>query len=134
MSTIVIQRLVNDHTSYIISLRAKYEAGRVATEYWSASNLCDNLDSYTPVERGGLQGTDRVVTTCRLPLNRGKGQCIDLSLHTQAPRLRIQKLLKSPRVPDPMDRQVKNLSTPKGTMNHHLKLSSNSTHISHTNN
>ena len=50
---------------------------------------CDNLDSYTLVERGGLQGTDRAVTTCRLPLNRGKGQYIHLSLYTQASRLRI---------------------------------------------
>jgi hypothetical protein len=35
----VIQRLVNDHTSYIISFRAKCEVGSEATEYWSASNL-----------------------------------------------------------------------------------------------
>jgi hypothetical protein len=32
-STIVIQRLVNNHTSYIFSFRATCEAGRVATEY-----------------------------------------------------------------------------------------------------
>jgi hypothetical protein len=30
-------------------------------------------NSYTPVERGGIQGTDKAVTTCRLPLDRGKG-------------------------------------------------------------
>jgi hypothetical protein len=28
---------------------------------------CDNLDSYTPNESGGLQGTDRAVTTYCLP-------------------------------------------------------------------
>ena len=82
----------------------------------------DNLDSYTPVEHGGLQGTDWAVTTCRLPLNRGKGQCIHLSLYTQAPRLRVQKLPKSPRVPDPKDRQVKDLGTPDDTMNRHLNF------------
>ena len=87
-----------------------------------STTSCDNLDSYTPIERGELQGTDRAVTTCRLPLNREKGQCIHLSLHTQAQRLRIQKLPKSPWVPDPTDRQVKNLGTPNGTMNHHLNF------------
>ena len=38
-SSIVVQRLVDDHTNYIISFSAKYEAGREATEYWSAINL-----------------------------------------------------------------------------------------------
>jgi hypothetical protein len=32
-SSIVIQILVNVHTSYIISIRAKFEAGQEATEY-----------------------------------------------------------------------------------------------------
>ena len=83
---------------------------------------CDNLDSYTLVERGGLQGMDRAVTTCRLPLNRGKGQCIHLSLHTQAPRLRMQKLPKSTWIPNPTDWQVKDLGTPNGTMNRNLNF------------
>ena len=82
----------------------------------------DNLDSYTLVERGRLQGTNRAVTTCRLPLNRGKGQCIHLSLHTQAPRLRMQKLPKSTWIPNPTDWQVKDLGTPESTMNRHLNL------------
>ena len=68
------------------------------------------------------EGMDRAVTNYRLPLNHGKGQCIHLSLHTQAPRLRIQKLSKSPWVPDPTDWQVKDLGTPNGTMNRHLNL------------
>ena len=34
------------------------------------------LDSYTLAERGGMPRTDRAVTTCRHPLNRGLGQCI----------------------------------------------------------
>ena len=45
-----------------------------------------------------------------------------MSLYTQAPRLRVQKLPKSSRVPDPMDRQVKDLGTPDGTMNRHLNF------------
>jgi hypothetical protein len=31
----------------------------------------DFTNSYTIPKRGGLQGTDRAITTCRLPLNRG---------------------------------------------------------------
>jgi len=38
-SSIVIQRLVNDHIGYVISFSAKCEAGQEAIEYWSASNL-----------------------------------------------------------------------------------------------
>ena len=38
-SSIVIQILVNDHTSYIISIRAKCEVDQEASEYWFASNL-----------------------------------------------------------------------------------------------
>jgi hypothetical protein len=38
-SNIVMQRLVDDITSHIISFSAKCEAGQEATEYWSASNL-----------------------------------------------------------------------------------------------
>ena len=108
-------------TELVLGLSVK-QVGRPPSTSLPATS-CDNLDSYTPVERGGLQGTDRVVTTCRLPLNRGKGQCIHLSLHTQAPRLRIQKLPKSPRVPDPTNRQVKDLGTPDGMMNRHLNFS-----------
>jgi hypothetical protein len=38
-SNIVMQRLVDDHTSHIISFSAKCDAGREAIEYWSANNL-----------------------------------------------------------------------------------------------
>ena len=55
-------------------------------------------------------------------LNRGEGQCIHLSLHTQAPRSHTQKLPKSPQVPKPIDQQVKDLGTPEGMMNRHLNL------------
>ena len=83
---------------------------------------CDNLDSYILNERGGIGGTDRAITTCRPSLNRGEGQCIHLSLHTQAPRLRTQKLPKSLWDSDPMDQQLKDLGTPEGTMNLDLHL------------
>ena len=39
-----------------------------AREHWSASKIHrTSLDSYLLTERGGLQRTDRAVTTCRLP-------------------------------------------------------------------
>ena len=66
-----MQRTVNDHTNYIISIRAKCEAGRRPPSTGLPATSCDNLDSYTLQIRGGLQGTNRAVTTCRLPLNRG---------------------------------------------------------------
>jgi hypothetical protein len=48
------------------------EMDQEATEYWSASNLMWQYTySYTMAERGGLWRTDRTVTTCHLPLNRG---------------------------------------------------------------
>jgi hypothetical protein len=47
---------------------------RETTEYWSASNLMwQFMHSYTLAEHGGLQGMDRAVTTCRLPLDCGLG-------------------------------------------------------------
>ena len=94
-SSIVVQRLVDDHTNYIELDLSVRQVGRPPSTGLPATS-CDNLDSYTPIEHGGLQGTDRAITTYHLPLNHGKGQCIHLSLHTQPPRLRIQKLPKSP--------------------------------------
>jgi hypothetical protein len=47
---------------------------RETTKYWSAINLMWQFThSYTLVERGGIQGTDRAISTCRLPLDRRKG-------------------------------------------------------------
>jgi hypothetical protein len=36
--------------------------------------------------------------------------------------LAYTETIQIPRVPDPMDRQVKDLGTPNGTMNRHLNL------------
>jgi hypothetical protein len=91
-------------------------------EYWSASNLSDNLDSYTPIEHGEYKGRTGLSPPAAYPSFRRKGQYNHLFLHTQAPCLRMQQLPKSPVVPDPTDRQVKKMGTPCGTMNHHLNL------------
>ena len=38
-SNIAVQRIVDDHTTYMVRARTKCDIGREATEYWSASNL-----------------------------------------------------------------------------------------------
>jgi hypothetical protein len=38
-SNIAVQRIVDDHTSYMIRARAKCKIVREATEYWSTSIL-----------------------------------------------------------------------------------------------
>ena len=38
-SNIAMQRIVNDHTSYMIRARTKFKIGQEATEYLSTSNL-----------------------------------------------------------------------------------------------
>ena len=53
-SSVVIQRLVDNHTNYIISFRAKCEAGREVMSTGLPATSCDNLDSYTLNEHGGL--------------------------------------------------------------------------------
>ena len=72
-SNIAVQRTSDDHTNYMVRARNECKIGWEATEYWSASNPCDNLDSYNLSECGGLQGMDRAITTCRLPLNQRVG-------------------------------------------------------------
>ena len=121
-SSIVIQRSVNDHTSYIISFRAKCEAGWVATEYWSASNLMCQFRLLHPSRTWGITRDGQCCHHLPPTPQPWKGQCIHLSFHTQAPCLHIQKLPKSLRSPTLMDRQVKNLGIPDDTMNHHLNL------------
>ena len=121
-SSIVIQRLVNDHTSYIISIRAKCEAGREATEYWSAGNLMWQFRLLHPKQTWGIMKDGQSYHHLPPTPQPEKRKCIHMSLHTQAPRLHIQKLPQSPRVPDPTDRQVKNLGTPNGMMNRHLNF------------
>ena len=53
-SSIVIQRLVNNHTNYIISFRAKCEAGWEVTEYWSTNNLMSQFKLRHPKRMWGI--------------------------------------------------------------------------------
>ena len=76
-------------------------------------------NSYTLRGRGGLQGTDRAVTTCRLPLNRGIGMHPPGPLYPST-MLTYNGPTQVPRVPDPTDRQVRDLGIPEGMMKHHI--------------
>ena len=82
----------------------------------------DNLYSYTLLECGGLQRTDRAVTTCRLPPEPESRKCIHLLPCTRAPRLITQRLPTPLRDFDRTYRQAQDMGTPKGTMNRHLNL------------
>jgi hypothetical protein len=68
-----MQRIVNDQTIYMIGARAKCKIGWEATEYWSASICMWWFRFLHPRWTWGLQGIDRAITTCHLPLNHGKG-------------------------------------------------------------
>jgi len=70
-SNIAVQRTVNDHTSYMTRDRTKFEMDGEISEHWSASKHERLSDSYTILECGVLQGTDRAITTYHLPLNHG---------------------------------------------------------------
>ena len=89
-------------------------------EYWSASNLRKYLDSYTLAERGGMPRTDRAVTTCRHPLNRGLGQCITRPLHPST-MLICKEPTRTPPGPWPYGSTGKKPElTQKSMINHHL--------------
>ena len=61
-----MQRQVNDHTSYMTRIRVKHEMdGEIPAASLPANR--DFTNSYTTLELGGLQGTDRAITTCHLP-------------------------------------------------------------------
>ena len=121
-SNIVKPRTSDDHTNYRVRARTECKIGQEAIEYWSASNLMWQFRLLHPRRTWGItrdgQGRHHLPPTPQ----PWKGKCIHRFLHTQVPCLHTQKLPKSPWVPDPMDRQVKDLGTPEGTMNHHLNL------------
>ena len=55
----------------MIRVRTKFKMDEEISEHWSASKRERLQNSNTTPERGGLQGTDRAVTTYHLPLNKG---------------------------------------------------------------
>jgi len=118
-----MQRIANNHTCTWTWVTAKCEMCREATEYWSTSILMwQFMYSCTIPKHGGLQGTDRVITTYHLPLNRGAWNAFTCSF---VPRhhARIQRNYRSPPWDsDPTDQQVKDMGTPKGMMIHHINI------------
>jgi hypothetical protein len=71
-SNIAMQRTVDDHTNYMVRARPKCKMDREICGHWSASKPGRLMNSYMKIpEHGGLQGTNRVITICHLPLNHG---------------------------------------------------------------
>jgi hypothetical protein len=66
-----MQRIVDDHTSYIIRVRTKCKIDEESLDTGLPANQGDFTNSYTIPEHGGLQGTDRAIITCHLTLNHG---------------------------------------------------------------
>jgi hypothetical protein len=91
------------------------------------ANQGDFTNSYTIPERGALQRTDRVVTTYRLPLNRGAPSYPQVSMYPSTTPVYKETTYTAipPQVPDPTDRQVKGIGKPEGTTNHHFNLALN---------
>ena len=114
-SNIAVQRTIDDHTRYMIRARTrtKFKIGRETTEYWSASNIMWQFRLLHPTRMWGVtrdgHGYHHLPPTPQ-PESR---KCIHLSLHTQAPCLRTQKLPKFSWVPDPMDRRARIWANPK---------------------
>jgi hypothetical protein len=69
-SKIDMQRIVSNHTYTWLRVRTKCEMDREIPSLGLPGHR-DFTNSYTNPERWGLQGMDRAVITCRLPLNRG---------------------------------------------------------------
>ena len=65
------KRIVDDHKNYMVRAKPKCKIDGETSGHWSAS-AWEALRTPTWIsERGGLQGMDRDITTCHLPLNYG---------------------------------------------------------------
>jgi hypothetical protein len=120
-SNIAAQRIVNDHTSYMTRVRAKFEMDREIPGLGLPSHR-DFTNSYTKAECGGLQWTDRAVTTCHLLLNHGALSYPKVPMHLSTMPV-YKETTHTPRD----YKTSKNMGNPVGTTNHHLNPSSTST-------
>jgi hypothetical protein len=112
-SKIAMQRIVNDHTIYMIRVRTNYEMDREIPGHWSASKtwiLYELLHEYPNV--GGLQGTDRAVTTYPYPSIGGTPSYPKVPVHPST-TLVYKKTTHIPRDSDPTDRQARIWAKPK---------------------
>jgi len=82
---------------------------------------CDNLDSYTLPEHGGLRRKDRAVTTCHLPLNRGVPSYPKVPVHPDN-MLVYKETTHIPPGLRPYGSTSKDMGNPEGTTNRHLNL------------
>jgi hypothetical protein len=114
-----MQRIVDDHTKYMVRARPKCEMDGEIFGHRSANNsgrLYEPLYEY-------LNGItkDRVVTSCRLLLNRGAPSHPKVPIYPST-MLVYKETTHIPRDSDPLDRQAEDMGKPEGTMNHHLNL------------
>jgi hypothetical protein len=130
-SNITVQRTINDHTSYMTRVKTKFEVDREIPGLDLLSHR-DFMNSYTILEFGGLQGTDRAITTCRLPLNRGALSYPKVPVHPSTTPVYKETTHILPGL-QPYRLTSKNMGKPKETTNRHLNPSSTSTHTSHMN-
>jgi hypothetical protein len=130
-SNIALQRTVNDHTRYMIRVRAKFEMDGEIPGLGLPGHR-DFTNSYTNTKHGGLQGMDRAVTTCRLPLNRGALSYSKVPMYPSTMPV-YKETTHIPLGLQPYGLTSKNMGKPEGTTNRHLNPSSTSTHTSHLN-
>ena len=74
----------------MIRVRTMIKMDGEISEHWSASKRERLQNSNTTPERGGLQGTDRAVTTYHLPLNKG-GTVISKGSRAPEHHVRVQR-------------------------------------------
>jgi hypothetical protein len=102
----------------------------------SSGLVCQAIETLqTPTripECGGLQGMDRAVTTCHLPLNCGAPSYSLVSVHSSTMPVYKETTHVTLGL-QPYGLTSKNIGKPEGTTNHHRNPSSTSTHTSHMN-
>ena len=126
-----MQRTVKDHTSCMTRVRTKCEIDGEISGNWSAS-AWDTLKLLHNIRMWGLQGTDRAVTTYRLPLNRGIPSYPKVLVYPSTMPM-YKETTHIPLGLRPYGSTSKNMGKPEGMTNHHPDPSSTSTHTNHMN-
>jgi hypothetical protein len=92
----------------------------------------DFSNSYTIPRCGGLQGTNRFVANCRLPLNCGISSYPKVPVYSSTMPVYKDTTHIPPRI-QPYRLTSKNMGKLEGMTNHHPNPSSTSTHKIHVN-
>ena len=128
-SNIAMQRIVNDHTSYMIRVRTKFKMDGELSEQWSASKH----ETLKLLHNTRTWGITRDRQGCHhLPPTPQPWDTIILE-GSRAPyhHAHVQGNYPYPPRLQPYGLISKNMGKPEGTMNHHPNPSSISTRTSH---